>query len=399
MGSLKDKFFRYLAQTTPQSMAVEIHRAEGVYLYGPNGESYLDLISGFSVNNTGHHHPAIREAIRLQSESYLHTMVYGEYVQAPQVRYAQMLVSQLPESLQQVFFVNSGAEAIEGAMKLAKRHTGRPQLVSFEHAYHGSTHGALSLMGSETYKTAFRPLMPGTRQIPFNHPEAFDQITQQTAAVIVEPIQAEAGVIEPHGDFLNKLAQRCQETGSLLIFDEVQTGFGRTGTLFAFEQFGVVPDILVLAKALGGGLPLGAFIAGERLMRDLSHDPVLGHITTFGGHPLSCAAGMAAFQVILQDNLCENARQQGSYLLENLNHPLIVARRGRGLLLAFELENEAQLSHFFRTCQDFGFLFDLHLFNHTAFRVAPPLTITRDECDELIRRVTNSLDQLARLAI
>lgn len=392
MDSLKSDFLKYLGQTTPGPMGIEISHAEGCYLYSPSGDQYLDLISGFSVSNIGHHHPHVIEAIKKQADKYLHTMVYGEYIQSPQVEYAKLLVDHLPASLNQVFFVNSGSEAIEGAMKLAKRHTGRSQIISFRHAYHGSTHGALSLMGSERYKTAFRPLLPDTKQIEFNAADQLCQISKQTAAVFVEPIQAEAGIIEPTHDFLKKLKKRCLETGTLLVFDEVQTGFGRTGSLFALEQFEVEPDILVLAKALGGGLPLGAFIAPAEIMSDLSNQPALGHITTFGGHPLSCAAGMASLQVILDNKIYEKAKETGQYILENLNHPTITHKRGRGLLLGFQLQHKDQVEQFFRTCADFGFLFDLFLFDESSFRVAPPLIITPSETDDLIDRIQRSLD-------
>ena len=392
MSTLKEDFFKYLGQTTPQAMGVEISHARGCYLYGPAGEEYIDLISGFSVNNIGHSHPAILEAIREQSGRYLHTMVYGEYIQSPQVEYAKLLLTLLPDSLNQVYFVNSGSEAIEGAVKLAKRATGRHRLVSFRNSYHGSTQGALSLMGSERFKSAFRPLLPGITLLDFNQLSQLERITEETAAVVIEPIQAEAGVVEPLGDFLKQVRKRCNETGTLLIFDEVQTGFGRTGHLFALEAFGITPDILVLAKALGGGLPLGAFIANRDLMRQLSFDPVLGHITTFGGHPLSCAAGMAALKVILSDQLFLNAGRMGQLLKEELKHPLIKGYRGRGLLLAFTLETQEQVDLLFRNCRNFGFLFDLHLFDSCSFRVAPPLNITGEETRELIKRLKAALD-------
>jgi len=394
MNSLKSDFLRYLGQTNPTPLKVEIDHAKGCYLYSPSGEKYLDLISGFSVSNIGHGNPKVKQAIRDQLDRHLHTMVYGEYVQAPQVKYAKLLSQQLPDKLNKVFFTNSGTEAIEGAMKLAKRHTGRHEFISFRNAYHGSTHGALSIMGSEFYKTSFRPLLPSTRILDFNNFDQLNLISRQTAAVIVEPIQAEAGIIEPKNDFLKALRQRCNETQTLLILDEVQTGFGRTGSLFAFEQYGFVPDILVLAKALGGGLPLGAFIASSDLMEDLTHDPVLGHLTTFGGHPLSCAAGMAALEIILDEKLADKARSDGEYILQNMNHPLISEKRGRGLLLAFRLQKAEQVKQFFDICPENGLLFDLFLFNDDSFRIAPPLVISHDEREEMIKLINLSLDKL-----
>ncbi len=394
MNNIKSDFLRYLGQTSPAPMAVEIDYASGCYLYSASGKKYFDLISGFSVSNVGHGHPKVKKAIKDQLDKYLHTMVYGEYIQSPQVQYAKLICEQLPEKLNQVFFVNSGSEAIEGAMKLAKRHTGRPEIISFRNAYHGSTHGALSIMGSEYYKTAFRPLLPSTKILDFNIFDQLNQITQQTAAVVVEPIQAEAGIIEPKNDFLRALRQRCDETQTLLILDEIQTGFGRTGSLFAFEEYGMTPDIICLAKALGGGLPLGAFIASRDLMQDLSHDPILGHITTFGGHPLSCAAGMASLNVILDEKLASKAKLDGEYILQNFKHPLIIENRGKGLLLAFRLQKPEQVQQFFRICPENGLLFDLFLFNDDSIRIAPPLVINKDEREDMLNLIIACLNKL-----
>jgi len=308
MFTNRQLFLRHLGQTSPDPMLLEIVRAEGVYMYGKDGRKYIDLISGVSVSNTGHRHPAIVKAVKAQLDNYMHLMVYGEMIQSPQVRYAHRITSLLPESLNSCFFVNSGSEAVEGAMKLSKRYTGRNRIIYFRNAYHGSTQGALSIQGSELYRNAFRPLLPDTLQIDFNDEEALRHIDPATACVIAEPVQAEAGVIHPENDFLKKVRKRCDETGALLVFDEVQTGFGRTGSLFAMERFGVTPDILILAKALGGGMPLGAFIASSDIMSSLTSEPALGHITTFGGHPVCCAAGLASLDVILDENLTENCR-------------------------------------------------------------------------------------------
>ncbi len=394
MPNLKADFFKYLGQTNQGPIGIEIDRAAGCYLYARDGSKYLDLISGFSVSNVGHGNLKVKQAIKDQLDMYLHTMVYGEFIQVPQVEYARLLVSQLPESLNQVFFVGSGSEAIEGAMKLAKRHTGRPEFISFHKGYHGSTQGALSILGDESLKTAYRPLLPSTKLLNFNNFDQLDQITEMTAGVVVEPIQAEAGIIEPADGFFEALRKRCDQTGTLLILDEVQTGFGRTGKLFAFEHFNIVPDILVLAKALGGGLPLGCFIANASVMKDLTFNPALGHMTTFGGHPLSCAAGKAALEVILEEKLVEKAAKDGEYIKSSLSHPRIRDKRGRGLLLGFELENSGQLKTFFETCANYGFLFDPYLFNGLSFRIAPPLIIHEHEREDMLQRITRSLDNL-----
>src|SRR5687767_10714613 len=308
MDSLRELFFSRIAQTSPAPIALEIEKAEGVYVIDSKGKKYFDLVSGIAVSSLGHNHPGILSAIKAQLDRHLHLMVYGEYIQSPQVKYAELLCRHLPENLSSVYFVNSGAEAIEGAMKLAKRHSGRTEIISFRNAYHGSTQGALSVMGSEEFKNAFRPLIPGTRLLEFNNKKTLRQITSEAACVIAEVIQGEAGVIVPETDFLKALRERCTETGTLLILDEIQTGMGRTGKLFAFEHYGIVPDILCLAKAFGGGMPLGAFISSKEIMGDLTQDPPLGHITTFGGHPVCCAAGMAAFTALMDEKLIETVR-------------------------------------------------------------------------------------------
>jgi acetylornithine/succinyldiaminopimelate/putrescine aminotransferase len=287
-------------------MLLEIVRAEGIYMYGPDGTKYMDLISGVSVSNTGHGHPKVKEAVKNQVDLYMHLMVYGEIIQNPQVKYAQKLTELLPSALSSCYFVNSGSEAVEGALKLAKRFTGRSRIVSFRNAYHGSTHGALSIQGSEIYRNAFRPLLPDTFQIDFNDDSALEAIDSKTACVIVEPVQGEAGIIFPENNFLTKIRKKCNSAGALLIFDEIQTGFGRLGRMFAFERFGVVPDILLLAKALGGGMPLGAFISSNEIMSSLITNPSLGHITTFGGHPVCCAAGLASLNIIIDERLAES---------------------------------------------------------------------------------------------
>jgi acetylornithine/succinyldiaminopimelate/putrescine aminotransferase len=373
---------------------IEIVRAEGQWMFGPNGEKYLDLISGVSVSNTGHRHPRVLKAIADQLDKYLHLMVYGEMIQSPQVQYAGRLCSLLPGKLNNVYFVNSGSEAVEGALKLAKRYTGRQKIVTFGNSYHGSTHGALSVQGSEIYKNAFRPLLPEIYQATFNDESSLSIIDKKTACVIVEPVQAEAGIIWPKNNFLESIRKKCDETGSLLIFDEIQTGFGRTGTLFAFERFGVIPDILLLAKALGGGMPLGAFISSADIMSALVSDPALGHITTFGGHPVCCAAGLASLEVILEENLPENSIRKAGLFRSKLKHRLIKDIRGEGLFLAVQLSEPELTSKVISIAPSRGILLDWFLFCNDSFRIAPPLTINEAEielaCSILIKLLDNA---------
>lgn len=386
-------FLQHLGQTSPSPMLIEVERAEGVYMYGPGGERYLDLISGVSVSNTGHRHPEVVAAVINQVDAYMHLMVYGEVIQSPQVKYAELLTSVLPDSLNTVFFVNSGSEAVEGALKLSKKFTGRSKILSFRNAYHGSTHGALSIQGSEIYKNAFRPLLPGTVQAGFNDSDAVNEIDNNTACVIVEPIQGEGGVNLPVERFLESLKEQCNRTGALLIFDEIQTGFGRTGTMFAFERYGVVPDILLLAKALGGGMPLGAFISSDKIMSCLTSNPSLGHITTFGGHPVCCAAGMASMKVIIREKLEQESNRKSQLFKQLLVHPLIKEVRGEGLLLAIRLETPGHVNYVISKAPDYGLVLDYFLFCSDAFRIAPPLTITEDEIRWACERILLLLDE------
>jgi acetylornithine/succinyldiaminopimelate/putrescine aminotransferase len=393
MNGSKELFLKYLGQTSPYPLGLEVSKAEGCYLYDPSGKKYLDLISGFSVNNLGHSNPGIIKAIHEQVDLYLHTMVYGELIQSPQVKYAWELVNNLPDSLNQVYFVNSGSEAVEGALKLAKRYTGKHEIVCFRNAYHGSTHGALSVMGNETYKTAFRPLLPSIKIIEFNNLVALESISTATAGVIIEPIQAEAGISVAESDFFKALLNRCREVGALLIFDEIQTGFGRTGTLFNFEQTGIVPDILLLAKALGGGMPLGAFIASSEIMSHLTHNPALGHITTFGGHPVCCAAGLASLEILLEGKLILRANHLEKLIRENLKHKSILEIRGKGLLLAAKLDSESRVTRFFDLSLTNGLLFDYFLFCKDSIRITPPLIMTDEETLDMCRIIIETLDQ------
>lgn len=380
--NLRHLFLTCQAQTSPAPFGIEIDRAEGVYMYGPDGKRYIDLIAGVSVSNAGHCHPDVVRAVCEQASKYMHLMVYGEYIQSPQALYAAKLVSLLPENLSNVYFVNSGSEANEGAVKLAKRYTGRQEIIGFRNAYHGSTYGVLSLTSDECFRNAFRPLLPEVRLLNFNSFDHLSQISERTACVIVEPLQGEAGAIVPEEGFLRSLRQRCSQTGALLIFDEVQTGFGRLGKLFAFEKYGVVPDILAVAKSLGGGMPLGAFISSKTIMDSLQTNPALGHITTFGGHPVSCAAGMAALDVILSGNLIPTVENKARLFRKHLENSDIEDIRGDGLLMAVELGKPERLSKFIRLAYENGIATDWFLFNNSSFRIAPPLIIDGSQIDE-----------------
>jgi len=393
MTDIRKAFLEHLGQTSPHPLALDIVHAEGCYLTDRNGKRYLDLVAGLAVNNTGHRHPAVVTAIKDQCDKYLHVIPYGEFIQEPQVRFAERLTALLPDGLDSVYFVNSGTEAIEGALKLAKRITGRTELIACHKSYHGSTHGSLSITGNETKKFRSRPLLPDVAFINFNKPSDLDLITERTAAVVVEPIQGDAGVRVPANNWVRALRDRCTEVGALLIFDEVQTGFGRTGKRFAMEHFGAVPDILVLGKALGGGLPMGAFISSREHMHLLTHDPVLGHITTFGGHPLPCVAGLAALNVLEAEDLVDNAERMGRLFKELLIHPAIKELRGLGLMLAVELEDKDKVQQVVLDCLDQGVLGFWFLSCPTAFRIAPPLTINAAEVHSACQFIIKALDR------
>ena len=389
---LRQLFLQHIAPTTESPLALEVVRAEGVYLYGPEGQSYMDFISGIGVSNIGHSHPAVVAAVQAQAASYMHLMVYGEYVQQPQVAYAQALTASLDPSLDCVYWGNSGAEAIEGAFKLAKRVTGRTEIISFQGSYHGSTHGALSAMGDETYKRAYRPLLPDHRILPWADATHLSAITERTAAVVVEVVQAESGYkVVPTG-FLQALQARCRETGSLLIVDEIQTGFGRTGHLFAHQGASIVPDILCLGKALGGGMPLGAFIASHGRMQHLAKNPMLGHLTTFGGHPVSCAAGLAAFTVLQNSGWIQDVAQKEAYLRAALA-PLSTTGElsGSGLLLALPLDTFDQVLSAQKDLISAGLLTDWFLFEQKALRLAPPLSISMQELEQAVTFIQNAV--------
>ncbi len=378
MLSNRQLFLAHMAQTSQAPLLLEIVRAQGMYMYDTAGKAYLDLIAGISVSNLGHSHPAVVQAVKQQAETYMHLMVYGELVQSPQVAYAQKLASLLPEGLNTVYFTNSGAEATEGAMKLAKRVTGRTDFVSFKNSYHGSTQGALSIIGDEYFKRHYRPLLPGIHQLAYGDESALEAITEHTAAVIAEPVQAESGVTVPTKSFIQQLRKRCDATGTLLIFDEAQTGLGRTGKLFGFEHYGVVPDIVLLAKALGGGMPLGAFVTSRGNMWQLTDNPVLGHITTFGGHPVSCAAGLAALNALLAENLVEQVEAKGRLFEQLLSGSGYTIRRS-GLMMAVAFESFEQNKRIIDRCIEQGVLTDWFLFAPQCMRIAPPLIITEEE--------------------
>ena len=395
---LRKQFLRHVAQTSPGPQLIEVARAEGVFFFTPEGKPYYDLVSGVSVNNVGHGNRAVVEAVQRQAADYMHIMVYGEMVERPQVEFARLLADSLPEPLDTVYFLNSGAEAVEGALKLAKRYTHRTEMISMRRAYHGSTHGAMSMMGEpegEEWKNAFRPLLPDTKAINFNSFDDLEQITSRTACVLCEPVQGEAGVLPPAEGYLQALRKRCDEVGALLIFDEIQVGMGRTGAMFAMQKYGVTPDIVCLAKALGGGMPLGAFVSSQKIMSTLTHNPVLGHITTFGGHPVCCAAGLAAMKFLQENKVVEDVERKGAMFEELLeNHPAVKTIRRSGLLLAVELGESAKLYRLIDIFIEEGILSDWFLYCDTAFRISPPLIISDDEirdCVELIRRCLDRL--------
>ncbi len=375
----RELFLRHVAQTSPAPIALEIVKAEGSLMWDKDGREYLDLIAGISVCNVGHRHPKVIRAIRKQADQYLHLLVYGEMIESPQVQYAKLLTDHLPASLNSVYFTNSGTEATEGAMKLAKRFTGRTEMIAFTQSYHGSTQGALSVMGNEYWRNSFRPLIPGVWHEEYNSDAAIAAINRNTACVIMETVQAERGVIEPDAGWLGRLRTKCNDTGTLLIMDEIQTGFGRTGSTWGFEKYGVIPDIILLGKALGGGLPLGAFIADKQLMDALTVAPVLGHITTFGGHPLSCAAGLAAFKVLIKDKLAGKVQKKQALFEELLGDLPGCRLRSAGLLMALQFDSFETNKTVIDKCLAEGLLTDWFLFAPECMRIAPPLTITSKE--------------------
>ncbi|BDC98639.1 aspartate aminotransferase family protein [Persicobacter psychrovividus] len=387
-------FYQHQAQTSPYPLGIEIERAEGVFMYDTEGKAYMDLISGIAVNNLGHGHPRVIKAVKDQVDKYLFVMVYGEMVQKPQIDLTRNLLSVLPEQLNCTYFVNSGTEANEAALKLAKRYTGRTELVSFNRSYHGNTHGSLSVSGNEVKKNAFRPLLPDVRFIDFNVEEDLKQITERTAGVIVEPIQGDAGVRIPSVNYMKALRKRCDEVGAVLIFDEIQTGFGRTGKFFAFEHFGVVPDVLTMAKGMAGGMAMGCFVANQKLMKTLSHDPILGHITTFGGHPVCCAAANAVVETLKEEPLIAAAEGKGQLIEDLLNtHPAVKEIRRKGLMFAIDMDSFELVNRVVTKCIERGVITYWFLSTPYAFRIAPPLVISEEEIRQACATILQVIEE------
>lgn len=393
MDFSQQTFLHNLAQTSPQPFLIPIERAEGVYLYTPEGKAYIDMISGIGVSSIGHRHPHVINAIKKQLDKHLHVMVYGEYIQSASNELAKKLTSLLPTQLNCCYFVNSGTEANEAALKLAKRYTGRTEIISCRKSYHGSTHGSLSVSGNELKKQAYRPLLPDVRFIDFNNPSDLDKITTRTACVIMETIQGDAGVRVPDLAYMKAVRIRCNETGALLILDEIQCGMGRTGKLFAFEHYGIVPDVLTIAKAFGGGLPIGAFVASKEKMNCLTHDPMLGHITTFGGNPVCCASALATLEVIEQENLLAHVESKGILIESLLKHPKIKAMRRIGLLFAFDFETEEVVNKIVQYAKEHGVICYWFLSHPNSFRIAPPLTITEEEIKKSCTVILDAINQ------
>jgi len=389
METLRQVFFRHVGQTSPKPLGLEVNRAKGIYLFDSYDNPYIDLISGISVSSLGHGHPAIVQAVQDQAGKYMHTMVYGEHILKPQVEYAKKLCAQLPDSLDSIFYVNSGTEATEGAMKLAKKVTGRYELIACKNAYHGSTHGSQSLMSDPYFSGPFHPFLPGIKFIEYDNIESLDLITDKTAAVFVETIQGEAGIRIASKSFMQALRKKCHETGAMLVLDEIQTGFGRTGKLFAYEHYDIVPDILLIAKAMGGGMPIGAFISNSASMKSLSENPVLGHINTFGGHPVCLAASLASLTILLDTNLIPLIQEKSQLFVDHLKHERIKEIRAKGLLIAMDLGDEKLVQKMVNYSFDNGILVDWFLFDSQSIRIAPPLTIDSTSilhvCDILLR--------------
>jgi len=389
---MKSDFYKYQAQTSPNPLALEITKAEGSYVYDTQGKKYLDFIAGVSANTLGHNHPKVVNAIKAQADQYLHVMVYGEFIQSPQVELSKLLANHLPSSLNSVYLTNSGTEATEGALKLAKRVTGRFEIIAAKNAYHGNTQGSMSVCGKEEQNSAFRPLIPGIRFLEFNNESDLDLITNKTAAVILETIQGGAGFIEPKNNYLKKVKQKCKEVGAMMILDEIQSGIGRTGKFYGFENYGVVPDILVTGKGLGGGMPIGAFVSSKKNMESLIRNPKLGHITTFGGHPVIAAAALATLQELFQTNLIQDSLKKEKLIRKLLIHPSIIEIRGRGLMLAIVLKDSESVNRVILNGINKGLLLFWLLFEPKAIRITPPLTISEDEIEKGCKTILELLN-------
>ena len=391
---MKQEFFKYQAQTTPFAAGFEVEKAEGSYIYGKDGNAYLDFVAGVSANTLGHSHPIVVNAIKEQADRYLHVMVYGEYAQEKPVALCQLLAEATPAPLEVTYLVNSGAEAIDGALKLAKRYTGREEIISMKNSYHGNTHGALSVSGNEVHKREFRPLLPMISFIEFNNEEEFSKITEKTACVIVETIQGAAGFLTPSQNYFKNLKKRCEEVGALLILDEIQPGFGRTGKLFSFEHYDMVPDILVMGKGMGGGVPVGAFMSSAEIMKSLQHSPKLGHITTFGGNPLIAAASYATLKEVLDSGLMNEVNEKEALFRELLVHPKIKKVNGRGLMLAVELESPDYTLKVAKRCMEKGLIVFWQLYRNEFMRISPPLTLTQNEIRKGCQIILQALDEV-----
>lgn len=390
---MKQEFFKYQAQTTPYAAGFEVEKAEGSYIYGKDGRAYLDFVAGVSANTLGHSHPKVVNAIKEQADKYLHVMVYGEYAQEKPVELCKLLAEATPEPLEVTYLVNSGAEAIDGALKLAKRYTGREEIISMKNSYHGNTHGALSVSGNEFHKREFRPLLPMISFIEFNNEEEFSKITEKTACVIAETIQGAAGFLTPSQNYFKNLKKRCEEVGALLILDEIQPGFGRTGKLFSFEHYDMVPDILVMGKGMGGGVPVGAFMSSAEIMKSLQHSPKLGHITTFGGNPLIAAASYATLKEVLESSLMNEVEEKEKLFRELLVHPKIKKVNGRGLMLAVELESPEYTLDVAKRCMEKGLIVFWQLYRNEFMRISPPLTISKEEIKKGCEIILEALNE------
>lgn len=394
--SIKDSFYEHVAQTSDAPMGLEIERAEGPFIYTTDGNKYIDFISGIAVSSLGHRHPKVVEAVKRQVDRHLHVMVYGEFIQEPQSQYAELLTSQLPNSLDRVYFVNSGTEANEGALKLAKKHTGRHKFVGFNHGYHGDTHGSLSVTGRDVYRDPYLPLLPDVYFLDFNSSDGLQTIDEETAAVIMEPIQGEGGIIPAQKEWLQAVRKRCDDVGALLIFDEIQTGFYRTGSLFAFQGYGVEPDIMCLAKAMGGGMPMGAFVSSSEIFESFKHDPPLNHVTTFGGHPVSCAAAYATLSELLSDDYGDKAIKIEHIVRKELTADGIKEVRGIGAMLGMELENRELTQKVVEECMDKGIILGWTLHSDTLVRLAPPLIIEENHLRETLQDINKSVQKFSK---
>lgn len=385
-------FLANVAQTSKMSMMLEIEKAEGVFIYDTNGKRYFDLNSGICVSSLGHRHPKVIEAVTNQLSKHLHTMVYGEHIQQSQVAFAELLCSQIPENLDSIYYLLSGSEAVELAMKLAKRYTGRYEIIACKNAYHGSTQGAESLRSDHEYSRAFMPLLPGIKHIDYNDKSQLNQITKDTAAIILEPVAAESGIRPPKDNYLKAVRERCNQTGTLMILDEIQTGFGRTGHLFAFQKYGITPDAFCVGKAMGAGMPLSGVVSSKEILNSLCDNPALGHITTFGGHPVSCAAALAGLQTLIEDDITASIAEKELFIQRKLKHEIVKEVRSSGLMMAVELTKRKYLKHVVSHAFEEGALIDYFLFDNKSFRLAPPLVYTMDQFEEAMSILLKALD-------